>query len=168
MSLALVVAVARNGVIGRDGGLPWRLSTDLRRFRALTIGHPVVMGRRTWESLSRRPLPERTNIVVTRARDFSPEGALVAHSVDEALRVARAAPGGEAVQVIGGGQIYAATMPLADRLDVTHVLADAEGDTLFPRIDPGEWEEISGENVPAGPKDDHATRYALYLRRPKA
>ncbi|MBX3532068.1 MAG: dihydrofolate reductase [Rhizobiaceae bacterium] len=165
MTVALVVAVARNGVIGREGGLPWRLSTDMKRFKALTLGHPIVMGRRTWESFPKRPLPERTNIVVTRNADFSGEGAVRAGSFEEALGMARKAPGGEAVQVIGGGQIYAQAMPVADRLDVTHVLADFEGDTQFPVIDPAIWYEAHGEDVPAGPKDDFATRYAVYLRR---
>jgi dihydrofolate reductase len=165
VSIALVVAIARNGVIGREGGLPWRLSTDLKRFKALTLGHPIVMGRRTWDSFPRHPLPERMNIVVTRNADFSGEGAVRAASLDEALTIARRAPGGEAVQVIGGGQIYAQALPLADRLDVTHVDVESDGDTRFPPIDPDLWYEASSENVPAGPKDDHATRYVVYLRR---
>jgi dihydrofolate reductase len=165
LTVALVVAVARNGVIGREGGLPWRLSTDMKRFKALTLGHPIVMGRRTWESFPKRPLPERTNIVVTRNADFSGEGAIRAANFEQALDIARRWPGGEAVQVIGGGQIYAQAMPVADRLDVTHVLAEFEGDTLFPSIDPALWYEAHGEDVPAGPKDELATRYSVYLRR---
>jgi dihydrofolate reductase len=164
-SIALVVAIARNGVIGREGGLPWRLSTDMKRFRALTTGHPIVMGRRTWESFPRRPLPERTNIVVTRDGGFAAEGAVRAGSLEEAMDIARAAPGGEAVQVIGGGQIYAQALPLADRLDVTHVETDTDGDTHFPAIDPAQWRAASSEAVPAGPKDDFETRYVVYMRR---
>lgn len=164
MSISLVVIVARNGIIGRDGGLPFRMSTDMKRFKALTTGHPIVMGRRTWESFPKRPLPERTNIVVTRDAAFADEGAVRAGSPEEALEIARRSPGGDAVQVIGGGQIYAHTIQLADRLDVTHVEADVEGDTYFPAIAPDEWRVVSEENVPAGPKDDFASRYVVYHR----
>lgn len=165
MTVTLVVAVARNGVIGRDGGMPWRLSTDLARFKVLTLGHPVVMGRKTWESMPKRPLPGRTNIVITRDPGFSAEGALVAHSLDKALEAARSAEGGDDVKIIGGGQIYAAAMGAADRLDVTHVMIEPEGDTRFPDIDPALWRVSSSEDVPAGPKNDFATRFVVYERR---
>jgi dihydrofolate reductase len=137
----------------------------MKRFRVLTTGHPIVMGRRTWESFPKRPLPERTNIVVTRDSGFSAEGAARAGSLDEALEIASAAPGGEAVQVIGGGQIYEQALPLADRLDVTHVETEIDGDTHFPAIDPAQWRVVSSERVPAGPKDDFETRYVVYTRR---
>jgi len=165
LSISLVVVVARNGVIGRGGGLPFRMSTDMRRFKALTVGHPVVMGRKTWESFPRRPLPERTNIVVTRDPGFAADGAVRAGSLEEALGIARAAPGGEAIKVIGGGEIYAQAMPLADRLDVTHVEAEVEGDTRFPVIDPAAWHPHESVDVPAGDRDDFASRYVVYLRR---
>lgn len=167
MSVSLVVAIAADGVIGREGGLPWRLSTDMKRFKALTVGHPIVMGRKTWESFPKRPLPERTNIVVTRDARFAGEGAVRAGSLGEAMDIARRSPGGEAVKVIGGGEIFAETLPLADRLDVTHIEADIPGDVRFPRIDPELWYPASSEEVPAGPRDDHPTRYVVYLRRPR-
>lgn len=160
-----MAAVSANGVIGKAGGLPWRLAADMARFKALTLGHPVIMGRSTWESLARRPLPGRTNIVLTRDAGFKAEGALCVSSLERALAVARAAPGGDAVKVIGGGKVYAQAMPLADRLDVTHVLAETDGDTRFPPIDPVIWEMVASEHVPAGPRDDHACLYAVYLRR---
>jgi dihydrofolate reductase len=156
MRIRFVVAVAENGVIGRDGAMPWRLSTDMKRFKATTTGKPVVMGRKTWESLPKRPLPGRLNIVVTRDAAYAAEGACVAASFDEALALAC---------VIGGGEIYAAALPLADSLDVTHILAEIDGDTRFPAIDPALWQEISSEEFPAGDKDSHATRHAVYRRR---
>ena len=163
MKVTLVVGIAGNGVIGRDGGLPWRLSTDMKRFKATTMGKPVVMGRKPWESLPKRPLPGRRNIVVTRDQAFEAEGAEVAFSFREALALA----GGEdEVCVIGGGEIYVQALPFADRLDVTHVLADVDGDTHFPPIDPETWHVASSEEIPAGEKDSHATRHVIYERRP--
>lgn len=164
MKVTLVVGVAENGVIGRDGGMPWRLSSDLRRFKATTMGKPVVMGRKTWESLPKRPLPGRHNVVVTRDPAYRAEGATVAGSLDEALAIARG-EGAEEACVIGGGEIYAAALPLADTLDVTHVLADIDGDTLFPAIDSALWRAVSSEDHPAGEKDSHATRHVVYRRR---
>lgn len=164
MEVKLVVAIAENDVIGRDGGLPWRLSTDMKRFKATTMGKPVVMGRKTWESFPKRPLPGRHNIVITRDRDFRAQGADVVFSLDEALALARADGAAEA-SVIGGGEIYAQALPLADRLDVTHVLARIEGDTRFPPIDAETWYVASSETFPAGEKDSHATRHVVYERR---
>lgn len=162
--ISLVVAIAANGVIGRDGDLPWRLSTDLKRFKALTLGKPIVMGRKTWESFPKRPLPGRTNIVITRRGDFVDEGAVVARSVDEALAIA----GGEApseICVIGGGEIFRETLGRADVLHVTHVLAEIDGDTVFPPIDADLWTKTHSENVPAGERDSHPTEYAVYSRK---
>ena len=169
MKIVIHVAISRNGVIGRDGDLPWRLSTDMRRFKAATMGKPVVMGRKTWQSFPRRPLPGRANIVVTRNPDFHDEGAIVAHSLDEAITIARntAHETGKVdeICVIGGGEIYAQAMDLADELHVTHVLADVEGDARFPAIDPASWETVTSEEVPAGEKDSHPTRHIVYRRR---
>jgi dihydrofolate reductase len=166
MHIALFAAVAENGVIGRDNGLPWRLSTDQRRFKALTMGKPLVMGRKTWESFPRQPLPGRPNIVITRDQDFRAEGADVAHSLDEALRLARERAGGaDEICVIGGGEIYAQAIGIADRLYITHVRASPEGDTRFPPIDPAVWEAVSTEDHPDGEKDSHPTRFAIYRRR---
>lgn len=167
MDVAIFVAVAQNGVIGRDGGLPWRLSSDLKRFKADTFGKPVVMGRKTWEGIG-RPLPGRLNIIVTRDRAFRAEGAEVATSLEEAIALAkvrgRCMVGADAVCIIGGGEIYRQAMGLADRLHVTHVLASVDGDTRFPPIDPAVWREIRSEAFPPGERDSHATRYAVYER----
>lgn len=169
MTIALIVAMAENGVIGREGGLPWRLSTDMKRFKALTMGHPVVMGRRTWESFPRRePLPGRTNIVITRDPHYRAEGAIIAGTLDEALRIAAASPGGDEICVIGGGQVYAEIMARADRLHVTHIPARIEGDTRFPPIDPQQWRRVHEEEWPAGEKDDFPVRYAVYERHDRA
>lgn len=169
MKIAIHAAVAQNAVIGREGGLPWRLSSDMRRFKADTMGKPVVMGRKTWESFPKRPLPGRLNIVVTRDRAFRAEGAEVAHSLKDAVALARVRcrcmPGADEVCVIGGGEIYAQAMPLADELHITHVLAAPDGDTTFPAIDPAVWEDVATEEVPAGERDSHATRHTVYRRR---
>ncbi|MBN9275378.1 MAG: dihydrofolate reductase, partial [Mesorhizobium sp.] len=161
MDVVIHVAIAENGVIGRDGGLPWRLSTDLKRFKAETMGKPIVMGRKTWESFPKRPLPGRLNIVVTRDPAFRAEGAEVVHSLADALVLARTKGrcmvGADTICVIGGGEIYAQALPLADRLSVTHVKAVVEGDTRFPAIDPQTWRVVAAEDVPAGEKDSHAT-----------
>ena len=165
--IVIVVAVADNGVIGRDGGLPWRLSSDLRRFKAETMGRPVLMGRRTWESIG-RPLPGRLNIVVSRDRSFRAEGAETATTLTDALTLARVRGRclpGEAIFVIGGGEIYRQAMPIADRLYVTHVLASPYGDTTFPEIDPADWREVSSEDHPVGEKDTEPTRFVVYARR---
>jgi len=171
MHVAIFVAVAENGVIGSDGGLPWRLSSDLRRFKADTMGKPIIMGRKTWQGLG-RPLPGRLNIVVSRDRSFKAEGAEVVGSLDDAILLAKARARCMAqvdeVCIIGGGEIYRQAMPLADRLHVTHVLAEVEGDTRFPAIDPETWRILRHEDAPAGEKDSHATRYTVYERRPQA
>ncbi len=164
MRVRVVVAVAENGVIGRDGDMPWRLSTDMKRFKATTMGKPVVMGRKTWVSFPKRPLPGRHNIVITRDPAYAAEGASVAASLEAALALARA-EGAEEACVIGGGEIYAAALPLADSLDVTHILAEIDGDTYFPAIDPAIWREASSEDFPPGDKDSHATRHVVYERR---
>jgi dihydrofolate reductase len=150
--IALVVAVSRNGVIGRDGGLPWHISSDLKRFKAITLGKPVIMGRRTWESLPRKPLPGRSNIVVTRQAGFAAEGAVVVGDVQAALAVAALEQPAE-ICVIGGGDIYRQTLAQAGRIYLTEVQMDAEGDTHFPTLDPAAWGEVSREEVMAGPKD---------------
>lgn len=164
--ISFVVAVAQNGVIGRDNGLPWRLSSDMKRFKAITMGKPIVMGRKTWDSLG-RPLPGRTNIVVTRDPSFSVEGVIAARSVDEALMIAGSHASADKVDeicVIGGGEIYRQLMDRADRLHLTWVLAGVEGDAFFPAMDPKTWKEVSQEELPAGEKDNYATRYVVYER----
>ncbi|MCX7304933.1 MAG: dihydrofolate reductase [Hyphomicrobiales bacterium] len=169
MIVAIYVAIAENGVIGREGGLPWRLSTDLKRFKACTMGKPVIMGRKTWESFPRRPLPGRLNIVVTHDRSYRAEGGETASSLEDAITLAniraRCMVGADEICVIGGGEIYAQALPVADRLYITHVLGSVDGDTVFPPVDPQIWRLVSAEDVPAGEKDTHATRYAVYERR---
>lgn len=143
MGVTLIAAVAENGCIGKDGKVPWALPEDMKRFKALTMGHIVIMGRKTWESIPEkfRPLPGRTNVVVTRQAEYAlPGGVERAASLDEAL-TAHAA---EDVFVIGGGEIYALAMPKATRLEVTRVKQSVEGDAFFPDIDPSEWHILKG------------------------
>ncbi len=167
ISITLVVAAARNGVIGKDGGLPWRLSSDLKRFKVNTIGRPVIMGRKTFQSIG-KPLPGRDNIVVTRDAGFAPDGVFTTPDIGSAIELGRVkakeAGAGE-ICVIGGGEIYRQTFDLADRLIVTFVEADIDGDTRFPKIDSDRWREVSSESHPAGEKDSHATRHVVYERR---
>lgn len=167
--LAIVVAVSRNGMIGRDGDMPWKLSTDLKRFKAMTLGKPMVVGRKTLESFGGKPLPGRPHVVVTRDASRVVEGAQLAGSVEEAVEMAQviaAGTGADEIGIIGGGQIYRQAIDLADRLYVTHVEADIpDGDTVFPNIDPEIFEKVSEELVPAGEKDNYATRFAIYRRK---
>lgn len=168
--IVLVVAVARNGVIGRDGDLPWRLPSDLKRFKQLTLGKPVLMGRKTWDSIG-RPLPGRPNIVVTRDASFTAPGAEVVSSLDEGLAAARraaAALGVDEICVIGGGQIYAQVFDRADILHVTRVEADVAGDTRFPAIDPAVFETVADAPIPQGEKDSHAMHFTTWRRRKAA
>ena len=167
MEIILIVAVADNGVIGAGGAIPWRLKTDLQRFKTMTIGKPVVMGRKTFISL-RRPLPGRTNIVLTRDRDFRGAGAVVTTSLADARAVAT----GDALRrfvteiaVIGGAEIYAQFMGCADRLEVTEVHARPEGDTCFAAIDPAIWEEVARVRNSAGPDDSADFSFVTYRRR---
>ena len=146
MRVTIVAAVARNGVIGVDGGLPWRLPDDLRRFKELTLGHVLVMGRTTYESIG-RPLPGRTTVVVTRNEGWDPgsEEVLVAHGVSEAIEAAAAID--DDVFVVGGAQVYADALPLADRLELTWVDAEPYGDTRFPEVEWADWRELRREEA---------------------
>lgn len=167
LDVVFVVAVSENGVIGREGDMPWKLSSDLKRFKALTLGRPVIMGRKTFQSIG-RPLPGRANIVVTRDPGYQPDGVEVVASVDEALARAGEIAHGDGVNeiaVIGGGQIYAQTLDRATILHVTHVDKPLEGDTVFPAIDPALWESGDEERIPEGPKDSYPTRFITYRRR---
>lgn len=171
MIISIVVAVSKNSVIGRDNGMPWRLSTDLQRFKKLTLGKPVVMGRKTWESLG-RPLPGRTNIVITRDATYQAEGAVVVPTIDAALQAGEQAAndaGVDEICIIGGAQIYAQALKQeVDKvtcLHVTHIDAEIDGDAFFAPIDPKIWQIVSEETVPAGEKDNYSTRYVVYTRR---
>lgn len=165
--IVLIAAVAENGVIGRDNAIPWRLKSDMLRLKAITLNKPVVMGRKTFESL-RRPLPGRTNIVVTRDANYRAAGAVVTRSFEQARAVAL----GDALRrsateiaIIGGAEIYAQWMDAADRLEVTEVHARPEGDTRFPPVDPAQWQEVSRVRNPAGPDDGTDFSYVTYRRR---
>jgi len=167
MEVVLIVAVADNGVIGTNGAIPWRLKSDMQRLKAMTTGKPVVMGRKTFMSL-RRPLPGRTNIVLTRDRHFRAGGAVVTNSFSDARAVAL----GDALRrsvseivVIGGAEIYAQWVDVADRLEVTEVHARPEGDTYFPAIDPTKWQELARVQNPAGPDDSAPFSYVTYRLR---
>jgi dihydrofolate reductase len=165
--IVLIVAVADNGVIGARGALPWRLKSDMQRLKALTIGKPVVMGRKTFASIG-RPLPGRTNIVVTRDANFRARGVAVTNSFTGARAVAL----GDALRrratdiaVIGGAEIYQQWMDMADRLEITEVHARPEGDTYFAAIDAATWEEVARVRNPAGPDDSADFSYVTYRRR---
>ena len=152
------VARSRNGVIGQAGGLPWRLKSDLQIFKSVTLFKPVIMGRKTWDSLPRKPLPGRLNVVLSRDGSFEPEGAVVCESLDEAFQIAReqaAEDGAEEVCVIGGAALFAEALPRARRLYLTEVDAVVEGDTHMPPIDESQWRELRREAHPAGPDDDY-------------
>jgi len=166
LRLSLIAAVARNGVIGAAEGMPWRLSTDLQRFKRLTLGKPVIMGRKTFATIG-RPLPGRANIVLTRHGGVPLAGVTYAASLDAAIAMAAthaAMRGVGEAMVIGGGQVYAETIRHADRLYITQVDASPVGDTYFPPIDPAVWEGISSERIAAGEKDDAATTFVIYER----
>lgn len=167
--ISIVVAVSSNGVIGRNGDMPWKLSTDLKRFKALTMGKPLVMGRKTFESFGAKPLPGRPHIIVSRGATMDMPSVETATSLEAALSKAKSQAkmlGVDDICVIGGGEIYAQALPLADVLHVTHVDAQIEdGDTFFPAIDPEVFEIESELAVPAGEKDTYATRYTVYNRK---
>ncbi len=167
-TLAIVVARARNGVIGRDGGLPWRLRSDLQLFKANTIGKPCIMGRATWESLPLRPLPGRLNIVLSRDETFRPKGALVCASFDEAVEIAREQAredGASEVAVIGGAAIFRLALPRVKRIYLTEVDAEPDGDVMMPAFDEGDFEEVRREAHEPGEKDDHAFVFRILERR---
>jgi dihydrofolate reductase len=156
--VSIIVAVSQNGVIGRDGAIPWSLRADRRRFRRLTLDKPVVMGRRTWESIG-RPLDRRHNIVLTRRRGYEAPGCTVVHSFAEALEAAAPA---EELMVIGA---YASALPHADRIYLTRVEAEVPGDTSFPELSSDDWCETSSESLPAGERDEYPSRFSVLERR---
>jgi dihydrofolate reductase len=167
MQIVLVAAIGENNAIGIDGGLPWHISSDLKHFRALTLNRPVIMGRKTFESIG-KPLDQRTNIVVSRSLERIGSGVVLATSIDAALGYARTDAekrGVNEIMAIGGGDIFAALMPRASRLEITHVHASPEGDSFFPEIDPQQWEQRSRREIPAGPKDSARFTLATYVRR---
>jgi dihydrofolate reductase len=170
MKIALVVAVAQNRVIGKDNALPWHLPEDLKFFKRVTLHKPVIMGRKTYDSIG-KPLVDRVNIVVTRNADYHPPGVLVADSLESALeRCAellriQGAPDDSEVSIIGGAQIFERSMALADRLYFTEVQAEVEGDTFFPEFDRGEWVEVSRDDHPACAKNPYPYSFVVLERK---
>ena len=163
MKMSLIAALATNNVIGRNNQVPWCLPTDLRRFKALTMGHHLIMGRKTYDSVG-RPLPGRTNVVITRRDDWSDEGVIVAHSLEEALRIAASAGETEAF-IAGGAEIYQLAIHRADRMHLTRVHAEVEGDTFFPEFDDvSEWKLVDAEHCDADEKNEFPFSFLTYER----
>jgi dihydrofolate reductase len=166
VAVALIVAAAENGVIGRDNALPWHLPRDLQYFKRMTLGKPVIMGRRTYDEIG-RPLPGRRNFVVSRQREYSPQGVTVNESLDAALESAAAQAfidGVEEVMVIGGAQLYELALPVADRLYLTRVHAEIRGDTVFPEVDWDNWVTRSAERVNADEQNAFDLSFLCYER----
>jgi dihydrofolate reductase len=166
LPISLIVAVAENGVIGRGGALPWRLSSDLKTFRGLTMDKPIIMGRRTFQSIG-RALDGRDNIVVTRDPEFNAEGVSTCETVTDALTLARVLAttrGADEIMVIGGVGVFDAALPVADRIYLTRVHANVEGDRHFPPLDAAIWREVSQVALPQGPRDEFASTLYIYER----
>ena len=170
MRVRVIAAMSRNRVIGKGGALPWRLPADLRRFKHLTTGHPVIMGRRTYDSIG-RPLPDRETIIISRDPGFRPAGAVVVASLDAALEHAALeqatlehAAGAGDVFIAGGGQIYELALPGTDRLDLTIVHATVDGDTFFPAIEPADWTLADDERFEADDRHEYGYSFRTYLR----
>jgi dihydrofolate reductase len=165
--VSMIAAVGRNGAIGSGGALPWRLPSDFAFYKATTMGKPLIGGRKTFESIG-KPLPGRTNIVVTRQRDYAPEGVVVVSSLTEAVEHAKmiaARDGVDEVFINGGGEIYAQAMPIADRLYITHVEAEPEGDTFFPAIEEEAWNRRVVDDVTPGERDSAEFVVVIYDRK---
>ena len=158
--ISIIVAASENDVIGRQGELPWRLSDDLRHFKALTMGKPIIMGRKTWESIG-RPLPGRQNIVITRQPGFRADGCDVVASLEDAVTAAGDA---DEIVVIGGSQVYALALPLAERLYLTRVHADVEGDASFPAVDATRWCRVADEHHEADDRNEYDFSFRVYDR----
>jgi dihydrofolate reductase len=163
--ISILVAMTDRGVIGRDGGLPWHLSADLKRFKQLTMGHAILMGRKTWESIG-RALPGRRSLVITRQADYQAPGAEIAGSLDEALQKCGEVPDQSDIFIVGGAEIYRAALPRTDRLYVTRVEADVPGDTFFPELDWSQWRLLDETCHDPDEKNAHAYRFCIYERSP--
>lgn len=159
--ISIIVAVAQNGVIGSGNRMPWHIAEDLQRFKAITTGHPVIMGRKTFESLG-RPLPNRTNVVITRNPDWKADGVKSVSSLWEAVLLF---PKEEEVFIIGGGEIYRQALPIADKVYLTVIHDDYEGDTCFPALDPAQWQAVSTELHPHGENFPHSFEFTDYIRK---
>ncbi len=163
MIISLIVATTQNGVIGNKGEIPWYLPADLVHFKKTTMGHPILMGRKTHESIG-RALPGRTNIVITRQKDYSADGCVIAGSLEQAIEAAKDAKGSEEIFIIGGAEIYKLAMPLINRLYLTKVHTTIEGDKFF-EYDPNEWKEISREEHPADEENKYAFELTQQIRK---
>lgn len=161
MQIILVAAHAQNRVIGKDNDLVWRLPKDFKHFKELTLGHPIIMGRKTFESLG-KPLPGRTSIIITRDEHYQQESCIVVHSLNEAIQEARKLD--EEIYVIGGSQIYAQALPLANKMYLTEVKATPEGDALFPEFSKNEWKETARQSFPKDEKHDYAFDFVTWER----
>jgi dihydrofolate reductase len=166
MTLSIIAALGRNRAIGYQNQLPWRLPADLQRFKQLTMGHHMLMGRKTFESIG-RPLPGRTSIIITRQAEYEAEGCLITHSLEEAIALANARGEQEAF-VIGGADIYAQALPLADRMYLTWVEAEPEADAFFPVFEESDWETSEEERFAADEKHQHAMRFVTLQKRSQA
>jgi len=167
VKLSMIVAVAQNRVIGRNNALPWYLPNDLKYFKQTTLGKPVIMGRKTYESIG-KPLPGRTNIVITRQADYQPEGVKVVSSVEDARALAESVcliDGQEEAMIMGGAEIYALCLPVCDRLYLTEVHAEVEGDAWFPEYDKSEWHEVAREDFAAEGPNPYDYSFVVYERR---
>jgi dihydrofolate reductase len=162
MSISIIVAVSQNNIIGKDNQLIWRLPDDLKRFKSLTLGHPIIMGRKTFDSIG-KPLPGRTSIVITRDSTFAPEGVWVAHSIDEAIQMAQNLTQDE-VFIIGGGDIYKQTLPIAQKIFLTTVNLEVEGDTTFEITDLNNWEEVRNEHHTSDEKHAYSFNFIDLVR----
>ncbi len=161
--IVLIAAVGENGAIGKDNRMLWHLPDDFKRFKRVTMGYPLVMGRKTFESLGGKPLPGRPHIVITRNTRYQPSGVITVHSLEEALEKALSMH--DKVYIIGGGTIYAQAMEVADELDITRVHASPDADTFFPAIDPEIWEETGIQYHPADAKHRYAFSFVRYVRK---
>lgn len=164
MTISFIVAAAENNVIGKNNQLPWHLPADMKFFKNTTWGLPVIMGRRTLNEFGGKPLPGRLNIVITRQKDFKLEGTVVVHSIKDALFVASDADAKE-VFIIGGGEIFKEAMPIADRIYITRVHAEVEGDTYFPEIDEKKWRRVSQRSMPADEKHAYNFTFELWEKK---
>ncbi|HEU4521140.1 MAG TPA: dihydrofolate reductase [Thermoanaerobaculia bacterium] len=165
MTVSIIAIVAANDVIGRGNQLPWHMPADLKRFKELTMGHHLIMGRKTFESVG-KPLPGRVNVVVTRSVDFSPDGVAIARSVDEAISKAEAA-GDDEIFIGGGAEIYAQTLHRADRMYITRLHGEPEGDTFFPEFDDvNEWKLVDAEHFEADERNTYPYSFLTYERAP--
>lgn len=160
--ISLIYAISRNGVIGKDGGLPWHVPSDLKHFKTVTFNKPVIMGRKTWESLPRKPLPGRQNIVVSGKLGFLAEDAIVVANIEQAVAMAGAA---QEVCVIGGAELFKAFLPKADRIYLTLILADVDGDTFMAELSADEWLQVEHHKHLKGERDSAAFETMTYERR---